>query len=112
MARPIKEDGEKRSQLMQMRMTLAEREYVRAQAERAGLTPAEYMRRRALGHAIPPAPARSSDPALVSELNRVGVNVNQLARAVHRGSAFADYWQEVGEELRGVLGKVMARHGA
>ena len=69
------------------------------------------MRRRVLGRPIPPAPSRSSDPALVSELNRIGVNVNQLARATHRGSDFVRYWNAVGEELRNVLGKVM-RHGA
>ena len=69
-------------------------------------------RRRTLGHAVPPAPSRSSDPALVSELNRIGVNVNQLARATHRGSDFVRYWNVVGEELRTVLGKVVGRHGS
>jgi len=111
MARPEKQDGEKRSETARFRLTLAEREWLREQAGRAGLSETEFMRRRVLGRPIPPAPSRSSDPALVSELNRIGVNVNQLARATHRGSDFVRYWNAVGEELRNVLGKVMA-HGS
>lgn len=111
MARPEKQDGEKRSETARFRLTLAEREWLREQASRAGLSETEFMRRRVLGRPIPPAPSRSSDPALVSELNRIGVNVNQLARATHRGSDFVRYWNAVGEELRTVLGKV-TRHGA
>ena len=109
MARPKKEQHEKRDQRFNLRFTLAEIEHVRLQASHAGLDPHEYLRRRALGHAIPPAPQRSSDPALVSELNRIGVNVNQLAHAAHRGMDFTQHWAGVSAELRAVLTKVMAR---
>jgi hypothetical protein len=112
MARPSKHEHEKRSETARFRVTLAEREHIRAQAEAAGIGEAEYLRRRALGYQVPPAPARSADPALVSELNRIGVNVNQLARAAHRGSEFTRYWRDVGADLRAVLEKAMARHGS
>ena len=112
MARPTKQDHEKRSETARFRVTLAEREHIRAQAEAAGLTEAEYLRRRTLGYRVPPAPSRSADPALVSELNRIGVNVNQLARASHRGSEFTRYWRDVGAELRAVLTKAMGGHGS
>lgn len=112
MARPKKEQHERRDQRFNLRYTLAEIEHLRAQAAAAGLDPHEYARRRTLGHAVPPAPQRSSDPALISELNRIGVNVNQLARASHRGSEFTRYWRDVGAELRGLLERVMARHGS
>ena len=111
MARPKKEPTEARDQRFNLRFTLAEIEHIRAQAHVAGLDPHEYLRRRALGHVVAPAAARQADPALVSELNRVGVNVNQLARAVHRDSAFASYWREIGEELQAVLRKALA-HGS
>ena len=112
MARPKKQSHERRSERFNLRYTLAEIEHIRAQAAAAGLEPHEYVRRRSLGHAVPPAPARSSDPALISELNRIGVNVNQLARAVHRGSAFTEFWREIGDELADLRAKVAARHGA
>lgn len=112
MARPKKEQHERRDQRFNLRYTLAEIEHLRTQAAAAGLDPHEYARRRTLGHAVPPAPQRSSDPALISELNRIGVNVNQLARASHRGSEFTRYWRDVGTDLRALLERVMARHGS
>ena len=109
MARPKKQDGEKRDEVARFRVTLAEREYIRAQANAAGLGEAEYLRRRALGYAVPPARSGRSDPALISELNRIGVNVNQLARATHRGSDFVHSWQIIGKQLSDVLASVVKR---
>jgi hypothetical protein len=106
MARPKKQDGEKRSEQTKERWTPAELEYLNDQAAaRAGLFRAEYIRLRALAYSLRPAPHSSADPALIVALNRVGNNVNQLARSVHRGSDFQRYWQEVGSELRAVLAK-------
>ncbi len=112
MARPTKEQHEKRTETARFRVTLAEREHIRSQAQAAGITETDYLRRRALGHAIPPALSRSSDPAMVSELNRIGVNVNQLALATHRGSDFTRHWQHIAGELRTALAKVMGGHGS
>ncbi|MEM9053869.1 MAG: plasmid mobilization relaxosome protein MobC [Pseudomonadota bacterium] len=113
MARPKKQTDDKRTEQWNTRWTLAEREYIRTQASAAGMNETEYLRHRALGHQIHPAPSRgASDPALVSELNRIGVNVNQLALATHRGSDFTRYWMHIGGELRTVLHKVMAHDGS
>ena len=107
MARPKKQDGEKRSETARFRVTVAEREYIRAQAIAAGIPETEYLRRRTLGYAVPPARSGLSDPALVSELNRIGVNVNQLARATHRGSDFVHVWRIIGQQLSETLAKVI-----
>ena len=113
MARPKKTDAEKRSQVVNMRFTIAEHEHLRVQADAAGLSVSDYVRRRAIGYTVPPAPSRaSSEPALISELNRIGVNVNQLARASHRGSEFTRHWRDVGAELANILSRVVARHGS
>lgn len=108
MARPKKQAAEARTEQMNTRYTLAEREYIRSQAAAAGMSESDYVRTRALGHSVSPARSSRADPALVTELNSIGVNVNQLARAVHRGSSFTQYWQEVGAELRTILTKVVA----
>jgi hypothetical protein len=102
MARPKKADTERRTEQQKIRYRLDEIEAVRASAARSGLTVAEFIRRRSL-HEETPSLSRSVDPALIHALGRVGNNVNQLARSVHRGSDFQVYWHEIGEELRTVL---------
>lgn len=114
MARPKKHDLEKRDQRLNLRLTLAEVEHLRDQAEAAGLPLSEYARRRVVGHVVVPAPQRV-DAALVSEINRVGVNVNQLARAIHIDPVkprFSSDWRVVLGELRQVLAKVASAYGA
>lgn len=112
MARPKRHDHENRNLKEQYRVTVAERAYVRTQAKAAGLTPAEYSRRRALGYEVPAQAAAAPNAALVAELNRIGVNVNQLARSVHRGSAFQEFWQEIGDEINGVLARLVNENGS
>lgn len=110
MARPKKQPHERRTERFNLRFTVAELAHVEQQARAAGLDPTEYLRRRALGYTVPAAPARRTDPALVSELNRIGVNVNQLARAVHTGRDFVAYWREIGAELSAILEKLVRPH--
>lgn len=112
MARPKKQMHEKRDQRFNLRFTAAEIEYLRVQAQRAGLDPHDYARRRTLGTPAVSAGSRRADPALISELNRIGVNLNQLARAVHRGSDDGTDWGELAVELKRILAVVMARDGA
>lgn len=108
MARPKKQAGEKRDEQLKIRLTTAEIEELRTAAFTAGVSVSDYARSRMLGTRLPSKTVSRSDPALVSELNRIGVNVNQLARANHRDSAFVNYWREIGDELqctlRGLLG--------
>ena len=106
MPRPKKSADELLSETARFRLTLAERERLRTDAAAAGISETEFIRRCVVGQPITSVRTRT-DPALVVALNRIGNNVNQLARAVHRGSDFQRYWQEVGDELRGVLHKAL-----
>ena len=113
MARPKKTAGEKRTEQINLRYTLAELEHLQQQAEAAGLSLPDYARRRVLGHTVAPAPRRA-DAALVSEVNRVGVNVNQLTKMTHLDRIdpdFTTHWRYTLAELRHVLGKVTAAYG-
>lgn len=112
MARPKKQLHEKRNERFNLRYTKAEIDYVRLQAHQAGLHPHDYVRRRTLGHRIVPPRAHRADPALINELNRIGVNLNQLARAVNRGRDEGADWGELALELKRVLNLVMARDGS
>lgn len=102
MARPKKQEHEKRAPYS-IRLTVAERVYIQDQASAAGIDVSEYIRRRAMGYTVPSGKSRQTDPALISELNRIGVNVNQLAKATHTGRDFVRYWKEIGSELTALL---------
>ncbi len=112
MARPRKMREEKRNEQLNIRLTTAEIEFLRSQASQAGVCITDYVRRRGLGLRLPTQSSSRSDPALISELNRIGVNVNQLARATHRGSAFTRFWNEIGAELQDALRKLVGDHGS
>jgi hypothetical protein len=111
MARPLKQTEEKRAERFNLRFTLEEAERLKTQAATAGIPPHEYARRRVLGFQVQPPPQKA-DAALVSELNRIGVNVNQLARAQNGGREFRGDWQDVERDLRSILEKVAAAYGS
>lgn len=79
MARPKMAPEERRTARVPFaRITDAELAYIEAQAAAAGIDPAEYVRRRVLGRKV--APARAvADERLIVEINRIGVNLNQIA---------------------------------
>lgn len=109
MGRPVKQEHENRDEVMQTRVTHHEHQIVRAIAEDAGLSVSEYIRRRACGYVVPTGAARRSvDPALVSELNRIGVNLNQITRNLNSGRPLRLHAKEVLSELEAVLKTVVS----
>lgn len=111
MARPSKHPAEQRSvRLPSPRVTPAELAFVERQAITAGLASPDYIRRLALGRHVAPRRSRIDD-AMLLELNRIGVNINQMARAINSGHA------PITAELRGALAALRAlleqlAHGA
>ena len=103
MARPRKEEHEKRTETVRARVSVAEKAYIKEQAQLAGLDVTEYLRRRALGYVVPPSPSmRGGSPGLVTELNRlglelkaIGVNANQLALASNSNRRSRISWEDV-----------------
>lgn len=111
MGRPRKDEHEQRSDRTSVRFTTAEKAFVEEQAARAGMVPADFIRRRALGQPVQASPRRA-DASMLSELHRIGVNVNQLARATHMERDFVRHWEAIEGELRDVLEKVAAAYGS
>jgi Bacterial mobilisation protein (MobC). len=108
MARPKKAPEELRTErLSGIRLTSAERHYVELLAERAGLDVAEFCRRAILGQRIL---ARRSDvnERTLAELNRIGVNLNQIAHAGNSGRGLPAITAAVLDELRAAIAKVLA----
>jgi len=86
---------------------LVSREYIREQAEAAGVSEAALIHRM-LEYADAP-PARRQTAAFIREINRLGlelkalgVNANQLALATHTNRRFATSWEDVVQGI-GVL---------
>lgn len=105
MARPKKQDGEGREKTIRARVTEAEKNYCLEQADLAGLSETEYVRKRILGHKITLPPSKA-DAALLMELNRIGVNLNQLTKQTNAGKDMPYSIQDVLGQLKIVLEKV------
>ena len=59
---------------------------LRERSQAARLSMGAYMRRRALGQRVRIAAERRMGAAELRELNRIGVNLNQMARALNSGA--------------------------
>ena len=83
--RPEKTEKESRSAHVQFRVTAEERAQIEAAALAAGASVSDYARAFVLT-ARPPRQKRGQvSAAALSELNRAGVNLNQIARTLNRG---------------------------
>lgn len=95
-------------------LTDAENSQLAARAAEAGLSAAGYLRASALGDAGPrarraPTVEKQALGAAIAELNRVGNNINQIARALNIGKDYDDAFlhHSVGE-MRSVLTALLA----
>ena len=109
--RPKKVEAERRVKQTNHRWTVAEDIHLREQARTAGMTVAEFVRRRALGLPVVVREAKA-DARLVHELNAIGVNLNQIARNLNTdrlgapGSRVFDL-DALQEQLRVVLDRAL-----
>ena len=96
--------GRTRTEKVEVRVSAAEKTELRGSAREAGLTVSEYVRRRSLGQ---PVVARADRETRVL-LRRIGVNLNQLARAANTPGAAARErpLTDALAELRRVLAKL------
>jgi len=87
MARPEKDGDDKRTLMVYVRMTATEKSKLQTLSQNAGLTPSDFIRAKTLGVAPlmkKATPEREGFIKALTELNKVGSNVNQVARALNR----------------------------
>ena len=102
-------EHERRCRQTKIRLTIAELEHIRAQASAAGVTVAEYVRRRSLS--LPVQPRTSlADARLLHELSAIGNNLNQIARHLNAGRERLDP-ANLGQ-VRNELAQVLQQVGA
>lgn len=95
MARPRKDKPDARAEVVSVRLTIDERIQLDGKADAACLSLSDLMRQAALGARIeaagtagPPLAPRAQTPDGIEHvvaLNRVGVNLNQIARSLNAG---------------------------
>lgn len=78
----------RRDKQMTFWVTAAERDRIRENAERAGMSPSAYVRALALGKTVTAKP-QGEAKELLRQLNRIGNNLNQLLRHAHTMSEVA-----------------------
>lgn len=100
--RPSRAERENRADRVAFRLTAEELERVQAEAERVGVSVSEYCRAAALGQRVRVRSAPDLSAALVS-LNRVGVNLNQVARTLNAGQPVPVDLDEVLAEVRAAV---------
>lgn len=112
--RPKKAPDELASErLPGVRCTVAERHFIELQADRAGLSVAGFCRRAALGQRILAARTKASpDARLAAELNRIGVNLNQIAHAANVGRTLSGKLDEALSRLAAALDSMEPEDGS
>lgn len=103
MARPKQHITDNRTERLTLRLRVDERTTLHDRARLAGLSLSEFTRAAALHNdrlAVRAAPL--ADPELVLAINRIGVNLNQIARSLNSGTGF------VPADLADILAQVNA----
>lgn len=78
-----------RDRYIQIRLTDSEMVEIKKRA--GGITTSAFLRQLALEQPVPqpnPKPTKivhSADPELVREINRIGININQIAKHINEG---------------------------
>jgi len=83
MARPKKELSDLRGTRVNARCTIEEKQKIERAAQAAKLSTSEYLIRAALGKKITVSTGKAVPPELISNLNAVGNNLNQMMRHCH-----------------------------
>jgi len=110
MGRPIKSAHERKTEKLDLRLTTAEKAHVEKQAAMAGMSVAEYARQVILGHRVRAAQNQRGDAAVLSELNRIGVELGRIAKPGDRGCN-PDALDGLSAALAETLAVVAGRYG-
>jgi len=85
MARPKISTSERRTEYFSFRVTKAQRDALLSLAESAGRTPGDMIREKLFSGRFPKPKLARIDQAAYSELKKIGVNINQLAKHANSG---------------------------
>ena len=108
MARPRLGEEERRGRTVGVRVTEAEAGELQERAQGARLSMGAYLRRRGLGQRVRMGAERRLGAAELRELNRIGVNLNQMARAMNAGAVAGPGTREAVERVGELVAALLA----
>lgn len=106
MARPRKDDIEKRTIQVNIRLTEDEAEKANTFATASGLSPANWIRQKVFTGKFPLMKVSPLEGDIYRELKRIGVNLNQGTHRLNQGDVPKDYLQ-LQLELSSILDKIL-----
>ena len=106
MARPRKNEGDKRMTQINIRLTQDEHAKVSQYATASGLSPANWARYKLFVGKFPPVKLSPLDAALYLQLKKIGVNLNQVTHRINAG-AFPKEYLNCQLELNDLLNKIL-----
>jgi hypothetical protein len=106
MARPRKNDIEKRTVQVNIRLTQDESEKANSYAKASGLSPANWIRQKVFTGKFPVMRVAPLEAEIYRELKRIGVNLNQGTHRLNQGDVPKDY-QVLQSELLTLLNKII-----
>ena len=113
MGRPRKPEAEQRSERVAFRVSPDEFAMLEAGAKRTGLTVGSYARQVAIRGRVIVQEGKGLTPEAFTALQRIGVNLNQLARASNEGRGVDSIsLHETLAELNHVLAEGIAHDSA
>jgi len=103
--RPRKDPRDRRTKRYGLRLSPREYEEIQDRAERAGLSVAEYLRRKALGRKI----KTKVEEEAIRQVQKVGTNLNQIARWANeqRNKAVKSAAEDVIEDVKQVMRQLL-----
>lgn len=102
MGRPVLKEEERRIIQVNIRLTAGEYAKVMNYTEASGITSANWIRQKVFTGKFPLIKLSPIDAAVYRELNRIGVNLNQLVKLMHEGKIDDRF-----DALRGVLNELL-----
>ena len=108
MARPRLGEEERRGRTVGVRVTEAEAAELQERAQAARLSMGAYLRRRALGQRGRIAAELRLGAEELRELNRIGVNLNQMAREMNSGAGAPAGTREAVERVSELVARLLA----
>ena len=91
MGRPHINDQEKRVVQVNIRLTTDEHKKVSDYAAASGLSPANWIRYKVFNGKFPPMKTSPLDTKIFYELNKMGVNLNQITHKINQGEIPKEY---------------------
>ncbi len=91
MARPRKNDSDKRTAQLNLHLTVEEERKILERAAACGMFPPEWVRQKIFLGRFPPIRQSPIEVSLYQELRKIGVNLNQATHKLNSGEFPRDY---------------------